>query len=77
MVNKPFVARFESARSLAAMEEEANAPVGVQTTVPASDDFTSLRLQNAEEKIAILEKQIAALESQIQDKQTIIELIRK
>lgn len=77
MVNKPFVARFESARALATMEEEATAPAPVQAAAVASNDFTSLRLQNAEDKITILEKQIASLESQIQDKQTIIELIKK
>lgn len=75
MVNKPFVARFESARALAAMEDQAPESAPVQAA--ASNDFTALRLQNADEKIAILEKQIASLESQIQDKQTIIELIRK
>ncbi|MBI1221412.1 MAG: hypothetical protein GC180_02315 [Bacteroidetes bacterium] len=78
LVNKPFVARFESAKTAAAIEAGEQE---VQTSASAahvqSDDFTALRLKNAEEKISILEKQIAALESQIQDKQTIIELIRK
>lgn len=78
LVNKPFVARFESAKTAAAIEagEEVNAP-SVAAVAPASNDFTAMKLQNAEEKITILEKQISMLESQIQDKQTIIDLIRK
>lgn len=76
MVNKPFVARFESPKANAALEENTTV-ASAAPQASASDDFTALRLKNAEEKIAILEKQIASLESQIQDKQTIIELIRK
>lgn len=81
MVNKPFFARFDSAKNIAEMEEgasAASAPVSRSSAASdAADDFKILRLRNAEEKIAILEKQIGSLESQIQDKQTIIELIRK
>ncbi|HCS21131.1 MAG TPA: hypothetical protein DIW47_11335 [Bacteroidetes bacterium] len=81
MVNKPFVARFDSAKNIAEMEEGASAvsaPLSrASAASDAADDFKILRLRNAEEKIAILEKQIGSLESQIQDKQTIIELIRK
>jgi|GEM_PF-2114576 len=79
MVNKPFVARFESLRAALALEDGSTpeAIAVVDKAAPASNDFTSLRLQNAEDKVAILEKQIASLESQIQDKQTIIELIKK
>ncbi len=73
LVNIPFVARFESARQ-AARAEAAASPV-VQEM--GGDDFTSMKLKNAEEKVAILEKQVNSLESQIQDKQTIIDLIRK
>lgn len=81
MVNKPFVARFDSARNIAEMEVEASG-VSVPTSKAsaasdAADDFNVLRLRNAEEKITILERQIKALESHVQDKQTIIELIRK
>ncbi|MHB1277171.1 MAG: hypothetical protein ACYC1Q_02095 [Bacteroidia bacterium] len=81
MVNKPFVARFDSAKNIAEMEAGASgvsAPISKASAASdAADDFKILRLRNAEEKIAILEKQIGSLESQIQDKQTIIELIRK
>ncbi len=81
MVNKPFVARFDSAKNIAEMEAGASADSAPMSKASAAsdaaDDFKILRLRNAEEKIAILEKQIRSLESQIQDKQTIIELIRK
>jgi chaperonin cofactor prefoldin len=81
LLNKPFLARFESAKNIAALEagassSETEAPSAASSS-PVSNDFTLMRLRNAEEKVAILEKQIAMLESQLVDKQTIIELIKK
>lgn len=67
----PFVARFETGR--APLAEESVSQTTVQA--PASDDFTALRLNNTEEKVSILERQIASLEAQLKDKQTIIELL--
>lgn len=75
MLNMPFVARFESARQA---EKAVQAEVqGNGSSSGGYDEYTKMRLQNAEDKIAILEKQITSLESQIQDKQTIIELIKR
>ncbi|TNE82415.1 MAG: hypothetical protein EP332_00635 [Bacteroidetes bacterium] len=68
----PFVAKFETAKQ-AAQAEVMEAPVAAK---PAeSTDFTAMKLDNAEDKISILERQIASLESQLKDKQTIIDLL--
>ncbi len=68
----PFVARFETAKQ-AAQAEQVEAPVQAKSS--ESTDFTAMKLTNAEDKISILERQIASLESQLKDKQTIIDLL--
>ena len=69
----PFVARFETGRKA---ENEMDLTPSASATVSAgADDFTGLKLENAQDKIAILERQIASLESQLHDKQTIISLL--
>src|SRR5690606_24277937 len=72
-LNMPFVSRFESAKQAAQAEKIEG--LASASASGATEDFNKLHLDNANQKIAILEKQIASLESQIQDKQTIIELI--
>lgn len=85
MFNKPFVARFESPKNAEAILAAANsdlseAPSAATSNVAApvfeSNDFTGLRLRNSEDKVSILERQIASLESQLADKQFIINLLQ-
>lgn len=85
LFNKTFVARFESPKNAEAILAAANSDVSeapsaatshVATPVAESNDFASLRLRNSEDKVAILERQIASLESQLADKQFIINLLQ-
>jgi hypothetical protein len=69
----PFVARFETGRKPDANEMEyVSSPSSASS---GAEDFNELKFENAKEKIAILERQIASLESQLHDKQTIISLL--
>jgi len=76
-----FTAKLEStkkAEEAAALEASAIEATTSQAAAPAaSDNFTGLKLNNAEDKVQILERQIASLESQLSDKQTIIELLKE
>jgi transcriptional regulator with XRE-family HTH domain len=76
-ISVPFVAKFETGRQVSQEAQESSAPVSevVSARPNEMEEVLKLRISNADEKVSILEKQIAALENQLNDKQTIIGLL--